>query len=204
MTRDEWLELEAYMAANFQNAKLQSEHDVTLRHLTVADLPYDAVLAVLVRMARDGARFAPHPGELYAEVSRASRPPAPAPGTILALLCSAASRFGADREREAVAWLAGESPHAARFAVEHGWRQFCREGLFDPEFGGAVRQRLELSAKATAAGLEREFREGRVLPLVSEHLARLERGESARSGLRQLRPADVIPIRRGLGEGDAA
>lgn len=105
------------------------------------------------------------------------------------LLVTAAGTFGADRQLEALTWLVDESPHAARFAVEHGWRQFCREGLFDPQFGGAVRQRIERAAAAAVGGLEQELREGRVLPIVSDQIVRLERGEAARTGLRPLRLA---------------
>jgi hypothetical protein len=193
MTFNDWLQLEAFIAANWQNAKLQTKRDAELRHQVVADLDHAPALAALTAMVRSGREFPPNPGQLYATVAEASRPPAPAPGTILALLTQAAGTYGAQRELEAVRWLAAQSPHAARFAVEHGWTQFCREGLFDPEFGGAVRQRLERSAQSCAAGLEREHREGRVLPLVADHVARLESGLQHRTGLRHLSIAGVMP-----------
>lgn len=200
MTLREWVKLEALIASNWPNAKLMDADEVRLRHQIVADLPNDAAATAIVKMARAGREFPPTPGQLYASASQALRPPAPAPGAIIDLLCRAASTFGANRELDAVRWLAGESPHAARFAVEHGWRQFCREGLFDPQYGGAVRQRIERSAESCAAGLEREFREDRVLPLVSDHLARLGRGEEARSGLRPMDLTNVVQLRPALPE----
>lgn len=207
MTLDDWLKLEAFIAANWQNAKLADRNAAELRHRVVMDLDYEAAINALVSMVRAGREFPPNPGQLYAEVTAKARPMAPAPGTVISLLKVAAGTYGRDREADAVRWLAGQSPHAARFAVEHGWRQFCMEGIDDPEFGGAVRQRLERSVTGCVAGLEREYREGRVLPLVSDHLARLERGVEARSGLRHLTAGDVLGgrlARPELNEGDEA
>lgn len=202
MTIEEWAELEAFVASNWQNARLMDREAVELRHAVVKDLDRDIVLAELVRAVQSGREWPPTPGQLYAAVAAASRPPVPAPGTIIGLLCTAASTFGAERELDALRWLATESEHAARFAIEHGWRQFCREGLHDPEFGGAVRQRLERSIGSCTAGLEREHREGRVLPLVRDHIARLGSDGDDRCGLRRLSPGDLVPERVQVGVGD--
>lgn len=139
MTFNDWLKLEAFIAANWQNAKLADRTAAELRHRVVMDLEYEAALTTLVAMVRSGREFPPNPGQLYAEVTAKARPLAPAPGTVIALLKTAAGTYGREREADAIRWLAGQSPHAARFAVEHGWRQFCMEGIDDPEFGGSSR-----------------------------------------------------------------
>lgn len=195
MTVEEWAEIEAFIASNWQNARLMDRDAVRLRHAVVQDLDREVVLAELVRTVQTGREWPPTPGQLYAAVGAAARPPAPAPGTVIGLLCTAASTFGAGRELDAIRWLATQSEHAARFAIEHGWRQFCRESLHDPSVGGAVRQRLERSIDSCTAGLEREHREHRVLPLVRDHIARLKAGEEHRRGLRRIAPGDVLPDR---------
>jgi hypothetical protein len=197
MTFNDWLKLEAFIAANWQNAKLADKTAAELRHRVVMDLEYEAALTALVGMVRAGREFPPNPGQLYAEVTAKLRPAAPAAGTVIALLKVAAGTYGREREAEAIRWIASQSPHAARFVVEHGWRQYCLEGLEGPgddgkDYSGAVRQRVERSIDACTAGLEREYREGRVLPLVSDHLARLDRGLAARTGLRHLTAGDVL------------
>ena len=211
MTPREWNRIEGLIAAAWPNAKLMDEDQVRLRHKIVQDLDAEVVTAEVERLARGGREFPPNPGQLFAAVAEQARPAAPTPGAIISVLNRAASKYGASpynsretqlaNEAAAIREIAAESPHAARFIVEHGWRQYCREGLDDVEYGGAVRQRLERSIAGSIAGVEREYREGRVLPQVREHLARLDAGAEPSTGLRQLNVADVIPLRPELGSG---
>lgn len=201
MTLGEWSGVHTAMTALWKQHKAPEEEQMAAEHAALPpDLPVEAAMAAAREIWLSGEKWPPSGGEIAARAMKALRPPAPAPGTVIALLKVAAGTYGREREAEAIRWLASESPHAARFAVEHGWRQFCMEGIDDPEFGGAVRQRLERSASGCVAGLEREFREGRVLPLVSDHLRRLDRGLEARSGLRHLKAGDVIGFSRAAGE----
>lgn len=195
MTVDEWLECEAFILANWQNAKPQTPKNVKLRQMAVDDVPYELGLAVLVQMLRAGRQFPPTSGDVYRAAAEATREPAPAAGEVILLLRQAAGRFGRDNEAGALRWLAERSKHAARFAVEHGWRQWCMEGMDDPEHGGAVRHRIEKSVVGSVAGLEREYREGNVLQLVGRRLQQLDSGTADR-GLRRLNPGDVLGASR--------
>jgi hypothetical protein len=198
MTFTEWCQIEAMLGANWPQLRELSDNDYRLRHGFAADLDADDAKAAVVMLARSGREHPPKPGEIVAAVRNAKRGAVPEPGVVLDLLCQAASRFGRDDELGALRWLSGQSPHAARFAREHGWREFCGERLFDPEVAGAVRQRVERSIQSSTAGLEREVREGRVLPLVRDRIRDLERGTSGRLGLHQ---PDVVAV---LDAGDDA
>lgn len=203
MTLAEWAQIEAFISAAWPQARQMDRDQVRMRHALVEDLERSAVLAEVQRMAVAGREWPPSPGQLAAAVRESARPPAPAPGAVIALLERAAGTFGAQREADALRWLVSESPHAARFAAEFGWRQFCREGLYG-EHGGAVRQRIERSAQSTISGLEREIAEQRVLPLVGDRIRMLEAGGGERRGLRALSAEGLLPPRGELEAGEAA
>lgn len=187
MTLGEWSGITTAIAALWSQYRAPDDDALRTQHAAIpAGIEVEAAMVAVRQIALRGSRWPPAVGEVVALVLADQRDPAPSAGQVIDLLVTAAGTFGTDRELEALTWLAGASPHAARFAVEHGWRQFCREGLFDPQYGGAVRQRVERSAEAAVGGLERERREGRVLATVSDRIARLERGESAHGGLRPL------------------
>lgn len=206
MTLEEWAQVEALVAATWPHAKRMDRDQVRLRHQIVSDLTREQAVDAVTRMAREGREFPPQPPQIAAHVVERARQAAPAVGTVMATLLQAASQFGAgtyvaDRrqhEAQVLRWLAERSPHAARFAAEFGWAQFCREGLSDPEYGGAVRQRLERSIQGTISGLEREIREDRLLPLVSDRIRSLEAGGSPVSGLRRMGVGDLLPARPAL------
>lgn len=202
MTLAEWAQVEAFIAAAWPQARPMDRDQVRMRHALVEDLPQAAVLAEVQRMAGAGREWPPNPGQLAAAVRESSRVPAPAPGVVIGLLEQAAGTFGANREADALRWLADQSPHAARVAVELGWRQFCRENLHDPSVGGAVRQRIERSAQSSISGLEREIAEQRVLPLVGDRIRALDSGRESATGLRRMGAGDLRRAQRQITSGD--
>lgn len=185
MKRSEWVGLEAVMAALWPHAPQLTPGQIEARYDVAGGLDAEAAHDAIKRHSRRGERFAPTPGEVCAAVADATGARPVTPGEALDLMRAAAGRFGGSREAEALRWLAERSPHAARAAIELGWRSFCRERLDDPEVGGAVRARLERSVAGSTAGYDREVREGRVLPLVGDRIRTLGAGED-RSGLRQI------------------
>lgn len=201
MTLSEWAQVEAFIAAAWPQARPMDREQVRMRYELVKDLSLGAVLDELQRIAGAGREWPPNPGQLAAAVRAAARPPAPAVGSVIALLEQAAGAFGAQREADALRWLSDRSPHAARAACELGWRQFCRESLHDPRVGGAVRRRLEQTMQGTIDGLEREIAERRVLPLVDDRIRMLDAGREPRSGLRRLSAEGVVPGREAVGRG---
>lgn len=201
MTREEWVKVEALIASEWPHARVMSRDQVVLRHKVVEDLDADVVVEEVVRFAREGREFPPTPGQLYAAITAAERPAVPSPGQVLQLIRRAAGKFGRSGEAAALRWLSFHSPYAARFAVEHGWRELCMEQLDDPEHGGAVRARIERSIASTTSGLEGEYRRGQVRALVGERVRQLEAGGGVRRGLHQLNPGWVLPERPELEEG---
>lgn len=151
----------------------EDEHEVAFRML--ADLPADEAVAALRRLAARDPEWPPEVAQVIAEASGGVVDD-PAWADTRDLLVRAASSFGREREADALLWLHGKSDHAARLAVEIGWRQWCREELDSPEHGGAVNARLEKSYASLVAGMRQERSEGRVLDVVARRLAWLGEG----------------------------
>ncbi|MCK9249992.1 MAG: hypothetical protein M0P31_13595 [Solirubrobacteraceae bacterium] len=191
----EWAQVEAAIAAAWPQSKPHTDDEVRIRHgLVPPDLQLDVALNAVATLVRAGRDFPPPLPVLVRQADEQSRPPLPSPGATLHLLSQAMSAYGPDREADALRWLAQQSPHAARLAVELGWRQFGMERTGDPDIGGAVRQRLQQTAGAVIRDLERERTNGHVRELVANRLRTLN-GAPDRHGLRPAaeRVADLLP-----------
>lgn len=195
MTFPEWVEVNALIVALWPHARDLEPELIRLQHRIVVDVDQADAIAAVERASTSGADFPPTVGQIAKAARQEASGGAAAPWTAaLALLRQAAGQFGARREADAIRWLAERSPHAARFAVEHGWAIWCREQLDDPDHGGAVAARLERSYGSVAAALDREVADGRILPRVAERLRALDAGATASSGgLRRLTALKALP-----------
>lgn len=183
MNRQEYAQLTAVKRSLWEQAKPLSAQEHEAAFSLLASVDFEAAKAAMIRLSLAGREWPPPVGVLIGEanggmVAQASWAEA------RDLLCKAASRFGRDREADALAWLEERSPTAARMAVEVGWRQWCREELDSPDHGGAVNARLQSVYGGVAAQELREVREGRVLPVVGRRLSVLNGGGGV-EGLRR-------------------
>lgn len=215
MTLAEWSGVHTVLTGLWRQHKAPDEDALAIEHAALPDgLTKEQAVGAARQIWLSGEKWPPSGGELAACAMRAERRPAPAPGEVIAILNEAIGKFSTHpslptetlraNEARLIRFVADRSPHAARFVVEYGLGQFKREELGDSEYGGAVRQRVERSILGSVNGLEKEYREGRVLPLVGDRIKVLEAGGEQRSGLRHLGLAGIMPDppRRVLDQGD--
>jgi hypothetical protein len=215
VTLAEWSGVHTVLTGLWRQHKAPEDDVLKIEHAALPDaLTKEQAIGAVRQIWLTGEKWPPSGGEIAALAMKAARPPAPAPGEVIAILHEAIGKFSTHpslpaetmraNEAKLIRWVADRSPHAARFVVEYGLRQFGREELGDSEYGGAVRQRVERAILGSVNGLEKEYREGRVLPLVGERIKVLEAGGEESSGLRHLGIAGIMPSPPKLGEGDRA
>lgn len=181
MNRQEYAQLTAVRRSLWEQAKPMTREDHEAAFSLLAGVDFAAARSALMRLALEGREWPPPMGVLVAEAAGGDDATT-SWAEARELLCRAASRFGREREHDALVWLDEQSSTAARMAVEVGWRQWCREELDSPTHGGAVNARLE-SLYSTVAASERLARaEGQQLDVVGRRLRLLGAGDE-RGGL---------------------
>lgn len=152
----------------------------------LADMDGGEVATATEALYRSGREWPPNGAQIRNKVLEL-RADTPGFGEVWDRLLRAASRFGRDREPEALEWLEEWSPLAARFAVMLPFRAFCVTEELEVFHGQARRSWDQLCA--------RSVRDGQVAGLPPAGLAVVERANGPRH------VGDVVGLpggRRGL------
>jgi len=109
--------------------------------------PYDtADIERAVRvLAQNGSPFLPTVPEIISAIKGAADSSVPTWPEALTAIRGAIRRHGRFRGQLGVEQLERRHPMIASFAAAYGWERLCGEPVDDPDHGGAVLRRLEIS-----------------------------------------------------------
>lgn len=201
MTAQEWRQIATVRNGLWPHAAPLTAEQMQLGFEVVKDVPYEAALRCVYSMSREGREWPPTAG-MIANCAL-TRTPLPYPDAEQ-LIRKAASRFGRNREQEALTWLAEQDAGVARLVVEHGWERLCNEEIDSPQHGGAVVARLEKAYWGAVNAEAKDAFDGRGGLLVQRRMAALGDGKVRADGLRKPDLTSVVQPPAGeIGPGDA-
>lgn len=151
-------------------------------------LPFDAaeVERALHVLVRNGNPFVPAVAEIVSAIESGQRATVPTWPEALAAIRKLIPRFSSKRD-EGLAKFAEVHPFLASFVATYGWYRLAQEPIDDPDRGGAVLRRIELSYGEHVQKQEERVRQGLAIEAV-------ERGRI--SGPKRLDPARLLGVGR--------
>lgn len=148
--------------------------------------PFDAaeVERALHVLVRNGNPFVPAVAEIITAIEAQAKSSVPTWPEALTAIRKLIPRYSSEREA-GLAKFSEIHPFLASFVSAYGWHRLAQEPIDDPDRGGAVLRRIELSYGEHVEKQEERMRQGLAIEAV-------ERGRI--SGPRRLDPAKLLGV----------
>lgn len=203
MTKDEWANIAEMIRHGYLGPFPEEAEDAywfLLRKQGARD-----VATALERYLAAGSKFRPAAPDLILAVQRAEiASPEEAWALIVRAIDRCPSVYHQDRARlhqEAIDWLAGQDRVVAAYAARRGLigpGSLGAEDVLDPQFGGAVTQRIRGEFREWAKQVEARVERG--LPPVEDRMLLIRQGEPVAGGMGALMDHLRPPGQIGPGE----